>query len=290
MKTKSAATAVSNNDTDLLTLLKQPPSTNTTLEKTWIEILESGTSLQDFHCWGYFEGLVSTLRFIAWVKAWSFSIKDSSFAVSSEWPTEGLFQIPREILNNLESYLTGLTIEDSDGRKLDPAQVQALLPYWPCLINTFEMILARAESNAKEMDKRQWANTLRHMQSDNCPLGEETKKVAIAQYRMALAIVDEFKDIPRLVRYWQRKLGLPKTPNRGWAKIVKSLVSYLSPFYPITVQRKNLKTYHYHQLLRHGEAISKQTYEVVAQILHLAYPLHWPNSGAHSRVKQIFHS
>jgi len=290
MKTKPPATAVSNDGTDLLTLLKQPPFTNTALEKTWIEILESGTSLQDFHCWGYFEGLVSTLNFIAWVKTCSSSIKDSSFAMSSEWPTEGLFRVPKEVLNDLEAYLTALTVVDGEGRELDPEPVQALLPYWPWLISTFEAILARAESNAKEMDKRQWANTLKHMQSDHCPLGEETKKVAIAQYRMALAIVDEFKDIPRLVRNWQRKLGLPKTPNRGWAKIVKPLVGYLSPFYPITVQRKNLSPYSYRQQLRRGEAISKQTYYTVAQILHLAYPLHWPTSDAHSRVKQIFHS
>jgi len=276
---------VRDSEPDLLTLLKQTPPTNTSFEKTLVEILESGTSLEDFHCWGYFEGLVSTLKFVLSVKNFSASIKDMSIAQPIETPPEiSSFQVPKELLRDLKNYLCGAVP--------DPAKILELLPYWPWALQLYEMMLTRGQENAKGFNKTRWANTRRDLSADDCPLGENTKKVAIAQYRMALAIADEFKDIPRLLASVKKRLGLPKNPRSGWKKIVKEIVGYLSPFFPITVSRRGARNYRYE---RPGErrgsepAVSQKTYKVAATILHLAYPHYWPTADTR-RAKRFYHT
>src|SRR5436309_7237031 len=106
---------------------------------------------------------------------------------------------------------------------------------------------------------------------------------------MALALADEFKRLPRLLRSWPKRIGLPRSPQRGWGGVVKNLVIYLSPFFPITVQRKKATSYRYIRDEKRASAVSTRAYQVVAEILHLAYPLDWPQPNA-KRVSNFYHS
>lgn len=277
---------ITNDDnTDLLILLKQLPIPRSPGLKTLIEIIEDGDSLEDFPF--NLEVLVSTLIFIHRNIDFLKSIKDKGIS-DSILPPKGVsvFQVPKELLRDIISCLKRLSMNGLESKK-----VLALLPYWPYALIVFEMMRKRAEENARGWNKTRWANALRYLKAGDCPLGKHTKRVAIAQYRMALGFADEFKDLPGLLLRWQRRLGLPRNSKSGWADIVKSLVDYLSPFFPITVQRNHAVKYRYtrHEKRSSHPAVSKTTYQAAAKILHLAYPKYWPTPNA-KRVSNFYHS
>ena len=272
---------------DLLTLLKQPPVPQSPSIKTLTEILEGGGSLGDFPF--SLDGLLSTARFILAIKDLSERIREVSIPEPIVAPEIPSLRIPKELIRNLNRYLNDLK---KNGKPFNSAKVLALLPYWPYVLQVFDMMLKRASSNAKGWNKRRWANTLRNLRAKDCPLGERTRNLAINQYRMALAYADEFKDFPRVIRSWKKRLGLPKNPRSGWKTIVRRLVEYLSPFYSVVVVRGNAKPYLYCREAKSSgsrPAVSKEAYQVAANILHLAYPEFWPQPSP-TRVKHFYHA
>jgi hypothetical protein len=277
---------------NLLKLLREPPVPDSPSIKTLIDILEQGGSLEDFHLSNSFDWLLSTGKFVLQNIQFLACIKDRSIASPIPTPTVlSSFKVPRELLRDLNAYLKKLAqFKDEHGNRCKPRDILALLPYWPYVLEAFNMMSGTATSNAKGWNKRRWANTLRHLQANDCPLGESTRRLAINQYRMALAISDDFKSFPRLIRGWKKRLGLPQNEKRGWAKIVKPLVNYLAPFYPAKrVGRRYVRLVKEHAHAPQREAISQRTFQEVANILHLAYPIFWPQVKP-NRVRLLFHA
>ena len=275
---------------DLLVRLKEPPVPDSPALKLLIEILEEDGSLEDFHLWGAFEHLVSTGQFVAQnIKELSF-ITNQSIASKIQSPAFlPSFKVPKEVLREIKKYLTTLGKRtDEFNNRFSAKKVLDILPYWPYVLWALEMMWRQAASNARGWNKRRWANTLRDLRADDCPLGENSKEIPINQYRMALAIADEFKDLPKVIDAWKQRLGLPKNHKRGWVKIIKPLVNHLNPFFPVT---RNGKRYvRSVKVNKHVErdAVSRETFQVTANLLHFAYPILWPKANA-NRVRSLFH-
>jgi hypothetical protein len=274
---------------EFLVRLKEPPVPNSPTIKLQIQILEEGGSLEDLHLWNAYHYLVSTGRFVLQNIKDLAAIRDKSIASNFQKPLLlPCFQVPEVLLRDLNAYLKNLDdLSDEYGNRLRAKSILDLLPYWPYALQVFDMMLERAKSNAKGWNKRRWANTLRDLRADDCPLGEDTKKVAIYQYRMALAMADEFKDLPQVINGGGRQLS--ENQRQVWAKIVKTLVDYLSPFFPVTRMGKPYNRMVKVTLHHEKEAISRTTFKIAANILHLAYPAFWPHAGASSRVKNLYH-
>jgi hypothetical protein len=279
---------------DFLALLKEPPpAPNDQITRLLIEILEEGGSLEDFYPGNCFERLISeSYSLLKNIKDLA-SIRDSSIASNVRIELIPSFRLPKEFSEEITTYLqTFNKRRDVNNNQVKSSDILERLPYWPYVLQVLNMMRDRANSNAKRWNKRRWANTLRYLRSDDCPLGQHTKRVAIYQYRMALAYCDEFRYFPRSIEAWKRRLGLPMNERRGWKKIVQNLVVYLNPFFPSVVSRGNAKPYIYR---REGErrgslpVASKGTYQVTANILHLAYPEFWSKPSA-KRVMHFYHA
>jgi hypothetical protein len=276
--------------TEFIARLKEPPVPNSPSLKLTIEILEEGGSLEDLHPWEFLDGLISQSKFIYETIKDLAAIKDQSMALRIQ-AVSPVFKVPNILLNALNTYLKNLGRPmDAYGNRLSRRQVLDRLPYWPYGLVTITLMLKIGESNAKGWNKRRWANTLRDLRAEDCPLGKDTKRVAIYQYRMALALADEFKNLPQAIDRWRKRLGLPRNEKHGWAKIVKPLVGYLSPFYPATRKGKRYNRTVRVALHHEKEAISRTTFKIAANILHLAYPAFWPRANASSRVKNLYHA
>lgn len=279
-------------DLALLTLLKQPPIL--ALDKVLIDCIQERDAWENSVGWVNFGHLVRTLGFIASIKKCYEVNKDRNIS-DRVTTTKGIptITVPKELIRDLRSYLHGLTATNDKGQRPDSKKILTLLPYWPWVLNVIELTEARAVEVARSFNKKRWANTLRYLTANDCPLDDNTKKVAIAQYRIVLAVTDEFKNLPRVIASVKRQLGLPKSPREGREGIVENLVAYLSPFYPIKVRRKNtLQAYSYERLgERPGSkaAVSKRILQMCANILRLAYPHYWPTASS-SRVRNYYHS
>lgn len=280
------------NDADLLRLLKQPPpAPEDEITKTLIDILESGGSLEDFPF--TLEAAVFRAKFIRANLQFLSSVKDISIADEIEVIPPGVevLRVPKEVIRNLNAYLTML--KDRDAGQLKPEEVLARLPYWPYGRRVFQIMYNAAVANANKLNEHRWAKTLRALRAEDCPLGDYTKKVSIDQCRLALAYLVTYKNIPRLLSGWQKHLGFPRNEKRGWHGIVKNLVDYLKPFFPTVVRRGNARSYVYNRVGKSGPAPSRKTFVIVAYIMHLAYPLDWPspkNAKYIKRLKNCYHS
>ena len=201
-------------------------------------------------------------------------------------PEPAISPLPTPHPKAFKAYIYELgTLKDNQGRKCDPEHILGLLPRWPfqSFANTTTV------DTLKWKSKTRWANTLRHLESPHCPLSEEKRKDAIADCRGHLATLDDLKDMLRRNADDQKRIcwSLKSPQNRQdqrrkWELVVKALVDYLMFFYPIRHPRPRSGIYD------RVKAVSKDTYESVAMLLHLAYPRYWPTPDAYHRVQKLY--
>jgi hypothetical protein len=195
-------------DAELLARLKAPPVTNSPTVKLLIEILEEGGSLEDFR-WESLDWLIATAQYFLQNMTELVAIQDRSIATKILMPTPlQRFPVPRAVLRELSSYLKLLADRrDEHGTRLSTKAILDLLPYWPYAMMACDIMSKMAKSKIKGWNKRRWANTLRDLEAIDCPLGDKTRKNAIYQYRMALAVADEVKDLPRVFNALKKRLS-----------------------------------------------------------------------------------
>jgi hypothetical protein len=194
----------SDDDTpDLLVVLKQPPVSSG--QRTLISILEDGGSLEDFPF--SLEPFIAHEKFVYSMIRYCKQIKDVSIARTHDHSVSPSFKVPELIheliLERLNAFL--LKVSEHSSGKIEPEKILGLLPYWPYTLRVFDLLEKEALKNVKQWNKSRWTNTLRDLQKEDCPLGNHTRSVAIAQYRMALALIDEIKDIHRMIKKWVAK-------------------------------------------------------------------------------------
>ena len=206
-------------------------------------------------------------------------------------PRPAISPLPTPHQKAFRAYIRELGIlKDNQGRECDPEHILGLLPRWPFLpfANTTTESTLKLKNRtrwAKLKNRTRWANILRRLESPHCPLSEEKRKDAIADCRGHLATLDDLKDMLRRFdddqKHLCRSLGVPQNrqdQSKIWALVVKALVNYLRPFYPIT-RRSKILDY---------DAVSQATYEAVAKLIYLAFPRYWPTPYA-SRIKRLYH-